>query len=234
MTITPHGYADWQKVESRTDQVYINDSARSTAGTVAYPLFFCGNTEALQINLDGNSGSGECRLFFFADQAQTILVGEVKLGVGVAQDLYRTVYPLGPWCVVNVVVGPASPFVYNLIVHTAAGLAFANAFYDRVVIHSEIVTAIAAGTATTFDFLNSYIGTATWTARVNGTTNWAASVQSIDNGGVTRYLARSTGQNPYQGGVIHLIGGRIQGTIFNADAAPHDYDFIVVAHPLGQ
>lgn len=234
MTITPHGYPDYSKELVRADTLFINDPGRSSAVTVSYPTFFCGNTEALRVHLDGNSGSGELQLFFHNDAAGTSTVGVIRLGVGVGQDLYKTVIPVGAYCHAQVVIGPSSPFNYNLLIHSTQAGAWSNDILNRTILTENIVVPIGAGATSTFHFTNSYIGEAFFSANVNQATSWGCSIQSWDNSGTHHYVLRIGITTNAYSNRIFLPGGDLVGEIFNLDVAARNYDFVVIANPTGQ
>lgn len=231
MTIVPHGYADWQKVLSRQDTVFVNEPSRSTSGTAAYPVFFCGNTERLQVRLDGNSGVGEVRLFFYMDSAQSLFVGEIKLGSGAGQDIHTAVTPLGPFCLVNVVAGFVAPFSYGLVVSSVAIDSFDNPTTQNRILYSATVVPIGAGATQTFDLDRTFFGKAYWSARVNLGNLWAFVINQIDNAGAVRCVARQSSGDYHANQFVYLPGGYLQGSVTNFEAAARDYDFILIGDP---
>ena len=231
MTITPHGYPDYSKLLARTDELFVNDQAASVAGTKVYPAFFCGNTEALRVALDGASGTGELQVFFYMDQARTQQVAFMRFGIGPAQDLHKTFVPPGPYFVSQMVTGPTSPVVYNLVISSTTPGAWSNEQYRRVILKNQIVVAIGAGATATFDLDNSFIGEAFFSANVNQATSWGCSIQSNDNSGVSRYIMRLgvfTGAFTTR---LWLPGGYLHGEIFNLDVTARNYDWVLIGNP---
>lgn len=227
----PVGYPDWNRTFASSRVLFDQELGLSINGAVNRGPFFVGNSHSVALLVKGTTNHVGCQLKWSQDAAGATPTFRDSIDVRQGCLFQQTVTAKAPWLNVTLLPfgGPPSVFDFTL---TESPYEFVGNFSSDTAIIIAQTPNVGAGATDTQIATKILAAPAVFSIVGFGVTNWSAVISSIDAQGNLDRMIQVDQSSPHVPFQLYLPAIPIQVAVTNNDAAPHQFDYQVVAKTL--